>query len=309
MSLYLPHRYDILRDVEPLTRFLKPRQIARWQRDTALWRDTGARGTPLPKPLEGLLSAISTAQKILLLMGNRAAVVTWSSYVSGTIQPVGWWSMRATSGTNEPNRGSGGAALDMTITSATLGQTGQLGANEAALMDGANSRYQTPNNALTAALTTWEWIFLVNPSNSGESNVGKFASYGTGVNELLIQFNAAACAVVFMRTANTAPANFATTTTAGLTPATWSLLFASYDNVGDRKGHIFKGISGAVSEFSYSAQAPLTGTYKTPTNALNLWNTSDQSGTFAGLGDEAMVVNGNLATATTRTQLAVLSGV
>jgi hypothetical protein len=310
MALYLPHRYDILAPVEPLTRYLHPRHLDHWRRDTALWHDTGRADIPLPRPLERILLAMSTpARKMLLLWGKRA-VVTWNTYIPATIAPPAWWSMRATSGTNEANRGSVGSALDMTILSATLGQVGKLGVNEAALCDGANTLYSTPNNAALAALTTWEYVFLVNPTNAGEGSLGSFWSWGNGgaSQEIELTFNSALTSLG-MRVYNTVPTAFLATTTTGLTAATWALIFAAYDNAGDRKGHLYKGITGAVSEYAYSAQPPMTGTYKTPTNPLNLFNRTAQTITFAGLGDEAMAINGNLVTATTRTQLTLLSGV
>lgn len=243
-----------------------------------------------------------TAQKLLLL-GNRP--VTWSSYAQ-SLAPVGWWSMRATSGTNEANRGSGGSALDMTITSATLGQTGKLGTNEAALMDGANSRYQTPNNAALAALTTFEYVFLVNPSSAGEGSAGRLLTWGQASFEPLLGFNGALTSLAAR--VSTAVASFDTITTTGLSASTWALVFWAYDNAGDRKSHIYKGVAGAVSEFGYSAQPAMTGTYKTPTNPLNLFNRTDQGLTFAGLGDEVLIFNGNL-TSGQRAALCLAAGV
>lgn len=307
MTIFLPHTYDILKPVASLADLLHPRQRAHWRRDAETWKDTGRRDLPLPRPLERLFRAMSTATDLLLLFPNAGSVVTWSSYVTATIAPVGWWSMRATSGTNEPNRGTGGAALDMTITSATLGQVGKLGANEAALCDGANTRYQTPNNAALAALTTWEWVFLVNPSSAGEGNNGTFFYWGSGAGgDPFLRYSSSA---TVLRLTVWAASNVDTLTMTALANGAWQLLFAAYDNAGDRKGHLYKGVSGAVSEFAYSAQPALTGNYVAPADPLNLFNATIQTTTFAGLADEALIVSGNLVTATTRTQLAILSGV
>lgn len=316
MSIYLPHTYDILKPVAPLADRLTPRQRAHWRRDTATWHDSGRRDIPLPRPLERIVRAMSSAADFLLLLSPKAAatVVTWSSYINGgggsPLPPVGWWSMQATSGTNEANRGSGGAALDMTITSATLGQVGKLGANEAALCDGANTRYQTANNAALASLTTWEWVFLVNPSSAGETGFGTFACWGDGNidTEPLFDFNAGLTSLSCYLY-NTALTQFRTDTSAGLSASAWVLLFVAFANGGDRKAHFYKGASGSVSELGYIAQPAMTGTFRAPTKPLNLWNRTNQSVTFAGLADEAMEVSGNLATATTRTQLTLLSGV
>lgn len=313
MTLYLPHESRIYRLTGSWGEPLLPRQIRRWRREIEVWKDSGAAGIPIPRPLERILRAFKTfyTDDNELL---RVGAVTWSSYINGAggapFPPVGWWSMRATSGTNEPNRGSGGAALDMTILSATLGQVGKLGANEAALCDGANTRYQTANNAALAALTTWEYVFLVNPSSAGESNVGRFFSWGNGFasNEPTFGINAAS-GVMAVTVFNTTPTSFIAVTSTTITLSSYSLLFAAYADGGDRKGHAYVGRSGAVNEAAYSAQPALTGTYKAPALPLNLFNNTAQSLTFAGLADEALIVSGNLATATTRTQLAILAGV
>lgn len=292
-----------------LTRGLTPRQLAHWRRDAETWKDTGRRDLPLPRPLERLIAAINNKIKAA---AYGTAVVTFNTYVNGSggspFPPVGWWSMRATSGTKEPNRGAGGAALDMTILSATLGQTGKLGVNEAALCDALNTRYQTPNNAALAALMTFEYLYLVNPSSAGELDAGVFHFWGpNGANEgLTLRFHSASRNL--NATAwNTTPSNFSSVTTTVASLA-WQIIFASYANAGDRKPHVLIGIGGAVTECSYSSNPALTGTYRTPAQALNLFNDSAQALTFAGLADEALVVSGNLSAAQ-RTQITILTGV
>lgn len=313
MTLYLPHTYDILKPVEPLARLLTPRPLAHWRRDAATWKDSGRRDLPLPRPLEGLIARMSShaARMLLLFSQSPSAVQKFDSYVTSTIAPVGWWSMKATSGTNEANRGSGGAALDMTITSATLGQTGKFGANEASLLDGANSRYQTANNAALAALATWEYVFLVNPTNAGEGGTGTFASWGNGGannTDTIGQFNGS-IANVYARVYNNAATGFLTNATYNFPTGAWSLLFVAYADGGDRKCHLYSGVSGVAAELTYSAQPALTGTHQAPTLPLNLGNFTSQAATFAGLFDEVLAISGNLVTATTRTQLTVLAGV
>jgi hypothetical protein len=251
---------------------------------------------------------VRAATKVLLF-GSQTRAQLVSALIT-SFAPVGWWSMRATSGTNEPNRGSAGSSADMTITSATLGQTGQLGANEAALMDGANSRYQAANVAALASLTTWEWVFLVNPSSAGEGNQGKFFCWGDGLFASAnprMEFNAGLGGFA-ISVFNTTPTTFSTTTSTGLSASAWALVFVAYDDVGDRKIHVRKGIARTVSEYAYNAQPPLTGTYRPPTSVLNLFNNSAQGATFAGLGDEAFVISGNLTPAQ-RTALVVATGV
>lgn len=243
------------------------------------------------------------------IIGNALIVHSGLYPYLATLPFLALYKMQQTSGTNEPNVGSLGSAVNMTITSTTLGQTGKLGANEAYLFDGAVSRLQCANNATLANKTAWEWVFLVKPSGAGEINFGAFFCWGDGNpdNSPNLLFNGGVSSLL-CRVYNTTPTNFNTTTTTGLSTSAWSIVFAAFDNAGDRKVHLYKGISGAVTEFGYSAQPAMTGTYKAPTVALNLFNSSGQSVTFAGLGDFAGVVDGNLTPAQ-RLKIVQLAGV
>ena len=231
-------------------------------------------------------------------------VQSWEQYIT-SLAPLAWYRQMQTSGTNEPNLGSVGAAANMTITSTTLGQTGKLGANNAYLYDGAASRLQTANNATLAGLLAFEYVFLINPSSAGEGGFGAFAFWANNFNPAFF-FNGALTSVGG-RVGNSG-ANFSTTTTSGFAADTWGLLFVAYNDAGDRKLHFYKGVSGAVSEFGYGAQPALTGTYNVPTLQLNVGNNAGQSQTFAGLMDEAIIFSGNLTPAQ-RTQLTLLAGV
>lgn len=245
----------------------------------------------------------SAAQELLLL-GDDA--VTWPQFVA-SLSPLAWYRMQQTSGTNEPNAGSGGSGLDLTITTTTLAQTGKLGANDAYLFDGANSRLQAASAAAIGALTKWEYVFLVNPASVGEGNNGSFFWWANSASFPRLQF-AGAISSISLTQVNTTPTSFTAATTTGLSAGVWQLVFAAYDDGGDRKSHIYKGVSGAVNEFAYSAQPALTGTNATPSGAFNLFNRSLQDLTFDGLADEVLIFNGNLTPAQ-RTQLAVSAGV
>lgn len=252
------------------------------------------------------MGSLRASRELLLLDQNR---MLFSAYAL-SLNPIGYWRHNETNGTNAANSGTGGSALDMTIAgTTTLGQTGKLGANEAFLTDGATTRLQTPNNALLASLTTWEYVFLCNPASAGEASFGNFFSWGDGAavdKEPSCNFNATmtsiACSVI-----NTTLTLFTVVTSpTGMTAGVWALLYVAYDDIGDRKIHIYKGINGAVNELASSAA--LTGTYQTPTKPLNLWNRSAQTTTFAGTVDEAMIFSGNLSSAQ-RTRLCLLAGV
>lgn len=244
----------------------------------------------------------SAATRLLLFGRNRETLNTYLA----TLPFLALYKMQQTAGTNEPNAGSLGSAVDMTITSTTLGQTGKLGVNEAYLFDGANSRLQAANNATLAGKLAWEYVFLLNPSSAGEVNTGAFFWWGNG-GEFLMVFNSIISQLACFLT-NTTPATITTTTTTGLTADTWATLFVAYDDAGDRKIHIRKGVAGAVTEYGYGAQPALTGTYKAQTGVLSLFNRSDQGRTFAGLADFAGVVDGNL-TVEQRLKITQLAGV
>lgn len=207
---------------------------------------------------------------------------------------------QVTTGVTEINRGTGGSALNGTIGgTTTLGQTGKLGVNEAFLYDGATSLVTVPNQASLASLTTWTYVYLVNPATAGELTFGTFSAWGNGNGtdkEHYLTFGGALTSLqagIF----NTTPTEFITATTTGLSASAWSLVFWTYANAGDRKAHVYKGVSGAVNEFAYSAQPALTGTYKAPTHDLILGNFSTQALTFDGLFDWVLVFDKVLTSA------------
>lgn len=244
----------------------------------------------------------------LTKMGGLGSSGNLASYIA-SLNPYVLYNMQQTAGTSEPNSAAGsnsiGSAGNLTLTSVTLGQTGKLGVNEAYLFDGANSRLQVANNATLAALTTWEYLFLVNPSSAGEGSVGAFFVWGTGaVNQgYYVIFNSALSSIK-CGLWNVAGTSFITTTSAGISASTWSLVNIAYADSVDRKVHIY--VNGI--EPSYSAQPAMTGTFKPPTATLNLFNDSTQTLTFAGLGDFAGLIGGNLTSAQ-RLRIAQLAGV
>lgn len=208
-----------------------------------------------------------------------------------SLNPYVLYNMQQTSGTSEPNSAAGsnsiGSAGNLTLTSVTLGQTGKLGANEAYLMDGANSRMQAANNATLAGLTAWEWVFLVNLNSAGEGNQGAFFWWQSATNVPKMYFGGAGRNLI-ATVSNSTPALFTTTTSGVLTASSWQIVFCTYDDAGDRKIHIRVGISSTVTELAYSSQPALTGTLLAPTGfPLNLGNRSAQDCTMDGLFDLA----------------------
>jgi len=233
--------------------------------------------------------------------------LTWETYMT-SLAPASWHRYRD-SATPALNAGSLGSALDMTATNTTFAQTGKLGAGEAISLNGTTSLLTAANNATLAGYTTWEWVFLINPTSAGEATAAWLAGWGTGLaaEGYFMRFNAATTAIK-ISLFNTLGSGFVTDTNTGIATSAWSLLFFSFDNAGDRKMHVYKGVSGAVSELGYSAQPAMTGTYRAPAAALNLYNDGSTARTFSGLSDEDATFNMNL-TPTQRTQLCVLAGV
>lgn len=232
-------------------------------------------------------------------MMNPAALVaslTWDSYI--TVQaPVLWYSMRATSGTTEINRGSGTGNATIGGTT-TLGQTGQLGANEAHLLDGLTSNYSVANHVSFANLSTWEWYFLVNLSGAGEGNAGVFIFY---TNAFFFRINAATGVLRCVVDGLTTDANAVTSTM--LNFGVWNLVRVTYNDATDRIPHIW--INNV--EASYSSTTAMVGAYNPMVADLFLGNNAAQSLTQAGLWDEAVMFS-NINDARS-TQMQTLSGI
>lgn len=237
---------------------------------------------------------------------------TYVEYITQTINPVLWMRNRETSGTTATNSGSAGAILNGVIGgTTTLGQTGQLGANEAFLFDGATSRIVIPNDASINALPVYTYIALIKPSSAGELTLGTMFAWNNGTSTNfgnILFFNASLTGLRYSYR-NSADTNFETITT-GYTILTsqYTMIFVEYDDNGDRKPNLFYGINGAVTEFSYSSNVALTGTVKTQQNSLHIGNRSDFATTFAGLYDEFMIVNRILSSAE-KLQIVSLTGV
>ena len=201
-----------------------------------------------------------------------------AQYVADATMPL-WLRFRETTGTVAVNSGSAGAALNGTIAGTTvLGQTGALGANEAFDLDGLTSRITSAG----VEYATFTIAMLVRPDNAGEGNVGAFFSHANTVNRL--QFSGSLNAITMKVAAGT---DALSTTTTGLAAAIWQWIFLTYADAGDRKIHLYKGVSGAVSEYAYSAQDAATGTKATMAGqTLTIGNRTANDVTFDGRIDE-----------------------
>lgn len=216
---------------------------------------------------------------------GAGASLTYAQYVA-SLNPLLWYSMRATAGATETNRGSGGSGFDASINGGiSLGQVGELGANEAHDVDGTTGYYQVTTGAAIQGGQFW-YGFLVNPDTAGEGNAGRFYTNGA---QTYLRFQAG----MILQTLVTGTGNGVATTTTALTAGQWTWVFAAYDDagtfLGDRKTHIYIGKNGVVSEAAYSANTALTGTFTTPSGNLFIANNSAAAAvTFDGKMDEVV---------------------
>lgn len=229
-------------------------------------------------------------QLLLLTLLGSSARQSYEDAVE-TLIPDLWYSMRATSGANEANRGALGVGYDAAITGGiTLAQVGQLGVNQAHDIDGTTGYYQVTTGAGITGGTFW-WGYLVNPDTAGELNAGRFFSNGTA-NGIFLRFSTT-LGVLNAVVAATGAGNVATTT--GLSAGAWAWVFMAYDNsgaiLGDRGIHLYKGdiAAGTITEYAYSANTLVTGTFAAPTGNLFLGNNNTSAAvTFDGKMDEVL---------------------
>jgi hypothetical protein len=209
---------------------------------------------------------------------------TYADYIA-SLTPTFWVKLQETSG-SAANSGSDGNTG--TVTSATQGQTGKLGANEAYLFDGADDliTFLNANVAGTKALTTQRWAFLANATSSGESTNGAFMGWGTlvGIKHAGSTYDAQ------IDTDGTTARS--TTSAATIVTGAWFWLFVDYDDAdalgGGRIIRVFTGASGTVSELGYGTQTAATGTVAAPAGDLIIGNRNTAAWTFDGPIDEAL---------------------
>lgn len=227
--------------------------------------------------------------KRLLWLLDSSVPPGLEAYLSA-LSPVAWWRMRETSGTTAANSGSAGSSPDGTISGTTaLGQTGQLGANEAFDFDGATSKITISSSAPVCDLTTWTWAFLINPASAGESNAGALFRLETSGTQTHYFTIVDAARTLRAHIAGVSSSVDAVTTTA-LALATWQWVFMTFDWDGDKKPHIYLGVGGSAFEASYTTPpGALSSAVNTATKNINIGNRASPINTFDGLIDEVMV--------------------
>lgn len=193
--------------------------------------------------------------------------------ILASLSPVIWGRLRETSGTNAVNYGSLGALGDGTWTpgAGAVGQTGQLGANEAYLWDGATSKIAIPARTGYNNLATYTWGLLCKPAAQSHLMT---ASLGAG---RYLRMNSASFPLQFVNTSSATPVT-STTANGFLALNVWQYFFVTFDNAGDRKARIYKYVAGALTEATYVTQDAMTGTIVSPADAL--WIGATTAGTF-----------------------------
>lgn len=177
------------------------------------------------------------------------------------------------------NLGTGGVACNGTAAGGvTLGQTGQLGANEAFLWDADNEIITVTNQAAWDSLTTWEWCFLVKPT-AANPDTGRLFDVSSKYrivagSTLLLDANAPAVTTAARSLSSTA-----------LTANVWQLVSCTFDNAGDRKVRIYIN----DTEVSYTTQTAADGDYAIPGEALRIGNSAARE--WIGLMDEILLFN------------------
>lgn len=224
------------------------------------------------------------------LLGGASYASTLQSFVDAGTLPL-WLRFRETSGTTAANAGSSGATLNATWTPGvgSVGQTGKLGANEAYLYDALNSKATIADATSIASAAVFTQAVLIRPATAGESNSGAFM-YWDSNTQAYFKIDSNLNAVNVRVDTDATSANTLGTLT--LAANTWQWVFATYDNAGDRKLRLYKGVGGAVTEATaYGAQTAATGNLIAQGTALVIGNRSANDNTFDGLFDEALRFN------------------
>ncbi len=205
----------------------------------------------------------------LLRTGGAVAAPDTFTPLVISLSPILWYKFNEASGTVLTNYGSGTGTG--TSANCTLAQTGQRGTLQAYSFNGTTSIVTVPNHTSWADMLDIEWTFLVNATNAGEGNAGRFIDaaatyvFRLGVGGILIAVNGSATA----------------TTSTTLSMAAWKLVSYQCDAEGAIKIYINN------VECSYTTN--LSGLINNPLVDITLGNNAATTATFAGLFDEVFL--------------------
>lgn len=244
-------------------------------------------------------------RKLLMLLMGGGAPLTMASYMA-SLNLLVWLRLRETSGTTAANSGTLGAAADSTFTPGTgaVAQTGQLGVNEAYSFDALNTMIQVPS---FADISTYTYGFLVKANSAGEGSAGRLFADNLGARTFRI--NSVNLNLRAFNTSQGGTTADSVTANNFITTGAWHYIFVTFDINGDKKLHIYKYISGALTEASYTTNVAMTIIPAATTGVQTVGNVAAQSGTWDGLIDEVFIANYALSVAqmTQIGQLALLT--
>lgn len=211
-----------------------------------------------------------------------------TSIAIAALNPLKWLRLNELAGTTAINYGSVTGDGTWTAGAGSIARPGQLGPKDAYLFDSAASRVALTLDDAFVNIPAWTYAGLVYPTSGGESNTGRLWDIGSFRRYVAaLTANYATIQSIVRSTGNAA-----SNTTNGLTLFRWQWVFETYDDAGDRKIHLYKGMDGAVVEFGYATQTAATGTITTETEEYNVGNNAVGGATFAGNYDEYIAVSG-----------------
>lgn len=221
-------------------------------------------------------------------LGNRGGRTLSYTELITSLAPLVWLKFNETSGTTIVNYGSIGAACNAAWTAdvGALGQTGQLGANQAYDFDGANSIAQITNNAGINGLANFTYLFLAKADTVGEGTAGTLYNWGSG-NSHELRFNPPGKLIAHVDYDVT---DAAQQTNADIPLTTW-LWFGSRHNSTTKKTKLYMTAPGATIVSEPYGGADTTGANSVVTQVADLFigNRSGQNRTWDGLIDEFLI--------------------
>lgn len=216
---------------------------------------------------------LNTASNILTIQRLYSYLVTLS--------PTFLLKYNETAG-DAANSGSDGGSGS--VSGATQGQVGQLGANTAYLFDGVDDIITFISASVTGTknLTTQRWCFLFNPASMGESSNGRIVEFGNNI-WLLTATND----IDFRLVGSTGTAR-AVTNMGSIATSTWQLIFVDYDDADvmglGRHIRVFHATAAsAAALMALGTDNVLIGTVTAQSADLLIGNNALTSRTFDGL--------------------------
>lgn len=224
---------------------------------------------------------------------------TYAYFITNTIAPVIWYRARETSGTNEPNAINPGSN-DGTISGCTLGQSGQLGTNEAYSWDAVDDFVSSPQGAHINGILPATWIALVYANSRGEGNAARLFAK---TSDVVLQISSADATSPYsvIASVNYSGGQLQITWNNVLLVSTWTILGLRLN--ADNTLDLF--VNGSIQATSSAG----SGSKSSNTNPVYIGNNSTQVGTFDGKIDEFIFENSAISDANmlTMAQLAGLA--